>query len=379
MVVHRYFARTWGLCWIITAIIASIATSSAAFSGGGLPFHQGSAFLSHHFDLSTPNLMSVEARRYVERYLFDIRTETEAVLGRTEKFFPDIERGLKEAGLPDALKYLPMVESTLQPEVVSPSGAAGLWQIMPSTARYIGLRVDGVLDERLDTQLSGRAAIRMLRELYAEFGDWSLALAAYNCGPGRMRRAIDKAQSREYSRLRFFLPAQTRAHLSKFVAMAHISQYWQKYGLKPQAELLDPVIRLKEVPAGDYLDFQEVAVQLGISVESLRRLNPGYRFGRFQGTNQYMRTLKVPEHLADKLMLHTGNTKKSGSSLENYRLQRSFFVEGKNRGVGGAIWQMVTFKKEIGEHYFAELQEVLQRDGLVGALDGFFFKYLSNA
>lgn len=253
MLVQCSFSRTWQICWFLTVFISSIATSSVAFSGWDLPLRSGNAFLPHHFDMSTPNRLTLEARRYVERYLVNSRPETEAVLGRAEVFFPEIEAALEEAGLPDALKYLPMVESMLLPEVVSPSGAVGLWQIMPSTARYLGLRVDEKVDERLDPMLSGRAAIRLLQELYLEFGDWSLALAAYNCGPGRMRRAIEKAQSREYGQVRFFLPKQTRAYLSKFVAIAHIARYGQKYGLEPKNDdLRFQVMAPKEAPISVY-------------------------------------------------------------------------------------------------------------------------------
>ena len=267
MVVHRYFASTWWVSWFLTVLMTGIAASSAAFSGWALPLNPGNTLLPHHFDLSTPNRLTLEARMYVERYLVANRPETEVVLGRAEVFFPEIEAVLEEAGLPDALKYVPMVESMLLPEAVSRSGAAGLWQIMPSTARHLGLRVDETADDRFDPVLSGRAAIKLLKALYAEFGDWSLALAAYNCGPGRVRRAIEKADSREYARLRLFLPVQTRAYLSKFVAIAHISGHRQKYGLEPKSDPRFQVVELREIPTSSNLNLQETAVQLDVSTE----------------------------------------------------------------------------------------------------------------
>ena len=375
MVTSLYFSRAWGLRGVLTAIIAGIVISSAAFSGRGMPLHAGSVILSYQFDLSAPNLMSSEARVYVNRYLNEIREETEVVLGRAQVFFPDIETALEEAGLPNGLKYLPMIESTLLPEVVSPSGAAGLWQIMPSTARYLGLRVDKAVDERLDPRLSGKAAIRLLQELYVEFGDWPLALAAYNCGPGRVRRAIEKSGSKDYSRLRIFLPLQTRSYLSKFVAMAHIAEFWQKYGLNPKNDFGIPAIKVKEVSAQDYLDFQEIAVQLGISSAALRRLNPGFRFEDARKGVKSRCKLMVPEHIAYKLEAQPAASRTKRLSGKNNYLLAGITESGDSRSIWAEIWGYLPNTKEISVFSLTGMREALQRDGLSGTFNSILSRY----
>lgn len=310
---------------------------------------------------------------YVERYLVVNRSETEEILGRAEVFFPDIEAALEEADLPDALKYVPVVESLLLPEAISRSGAGGLWQIMPSTGRYMGLRVDGRVDERLDPVLSGRAAIKLLQVLYTEFGDWSLALAAYNCGPGRVRRAIEKAQSREYVRLRLFLPVQTRSYLSKFVAMSHIFVHRQKYGLTAKSEPSFQAMRLKEVPVDGYLDFQEVAVQLGISTEALQRINPHFQFGRAVDS---ARTISVPDHLAFKLTPERPVGEGSaGFSVKNSSLWTSVLFTGKRQGTGITLWRYGMAGNEVAYFFFGGLQKVLHEEGLAEVVDRFWGKY----
>jgi len=150
------------------------------------------------------------------------------LMKRMNRYFPMIERRLKAHGLPDFLKYIPVAESRLSLHVVSPQGAAGLWQMMPNTARSYGLEVSDNQDERLDPERATDAALRFLKDLHEEFDDWALALAAYNCGSGRVRRAIRQADSRAYEDIRAILSKQTRRYIPSLVAAAYLDVYHRK-------------------------------------------------------------------------------------------------------------------------------------------------------
>jgi len=137
-------------------------------------------------------------RQHLDGYLRRGRRETKRMLSRTAMYFPIIEHYLAEYGLPDELKYIPLLESRMWAQAESPVGASGLWQFMPATARHYGLRINDYVDERKNPYRSTGAALRMLKDLHAEFGDWALALAANNCGPGRERRAIRYANCPDF-------------------------------------------------------------------------------------------------------------------------------------------------------------------------------------
>jgi len=138
---------------------------------------------------------------------------------RSENYFTNIETVLCKYDLPMQLKYLAVVESELRPNAVSRVGAKGMWQLMPVTARELGLKVSGKYDERLQTQRSTVAAAKYLRSLYAEFGDWLLTLAAYNSGPGTVYKAIKKSGSRNFWALQSYLPEESRGHVKRFISI----------------------------------------------------------------------------------------------------------------------------------------------------------------
>jgi hypothetical protein len=379
MVVHSKNAGAWSLCWVLVVIIASINTSSAAYSGDCLSVRQHIAFSVHAFDLVAPNLGGIGAGIYVKRYLGEARHETELILGRAEIYFPEIEATLEGHGLPNALKYIPMVESTLLPGVVSPAGAAGLWQIMPATARYLGLRVDGAADERFDPVLSGRAAIAMLQELYAEFGDWVLALAAYNCGPGRMRRAISKAGSKEYAQLSVFLPKQTRSYISKYFAFAHIAHYWQHYKLEPKK---DPVF-LKAVNAAPkeniVVKIQELQEQKDRGPDKLRETAPDFRgssrrtaAGRFTvSSGRRIKGIVSVEQSEPSVEAGVADSAPGVWPLS----EKPLAPVRRSWGVRGLLRKYLLLREEIGQFSLAAFQHTLQHEGAMAILDNFIEKY----
>lgn len=175
--------------------------------------------------------------RYLQRKLTDYlsgRHGTQQMLGRAERYFPIFEEVLCSYDLPEDLKYLSVVESMLIPTARSYRSAAGLWQLMPGTARSLGLRVDGMVDERFDPQISTDAAARMLQELYTRFGDWHLVVAAYNAGPSRVAKAVRYAgRGAAYARVKRYLPRETRNYVAAYVAAAYTLNYYAQHGLTP--------------------------------------------------------------------------------------------------------------------------------------------------
>lgn len=215
-------------------------------------------------------------KRYLRSYTITGRREAEAMLGRSIHFLPLFEYYLKKHQLPDALKYLPILESKLKPSARSKAGAVGLWQFMPSTARRYGLRITKYVDERMDPHKSTEAAIKLLAKLYKKFGDWSLAVAAYNCGPGKVQRAIKMTGCEKFSDIAHLLPKQTRKYVPGLIAAAYIVNNYKEHQLTPKPTSAEPTT-LVMVKLHDRLSFRRIAKVTKISKTWLRIWNPAYR------------------------------------------------------------------------------------------------------
>ncbi len=217
-------------------------------------------------------------RSRIRSYIIEGSRDAEYMLGRTAIYFPVFEHYLRIHNLPEALKYLPLVESTLLPRSVSPAGAAGLWQFVPATARAMGLTVNGKIDERLDTYRATEAAVKMLATLYEEFQDWGLVLAAYNAGPGRVRQAIRASGSRNFWGARAYLPRESQRYVPAFIAAAYLVNYHQEHGLQPAS--IDYDLRNTRVfKVHQQLTISQIADAINVNYLTLRKLNQGYRQG----------------------------------------------------------------------------------------------------
>ena len=183
-------------------------------------------------EVVTPRLDAI-VKSYVNTYTALKRDKTEAMLGRMAMYFPLFERLLTEQNMPTDLKYLSITESALNPKARSRSGAVGLWQFMPTTGREYGLTQNRYVDLRKDPEKSTLAAIKFLKRLYQKYGNWELALAGYNGGPGRVNRAIKRGRSKNYWKIRRYLPRETRNYVSAYISATYIANFYEKHDLVP--------------------------------------------------------------------------------------------------------------------------------------------------
>lgn len=235
-------------------------------------------------------------KRKLTDYLDRGSRSTERMLGRANQYFPVFEYYLEKHGMPESLKYLAIAESMLVPRAVSGASAAGLWQLMPATAREMGLRVDGVIDERLDLYRSTEAAVLMLKRLHEQFGDWHLALAAYNCGPGRVRRAIRAAGGHTYyPRVKRFLPRESQKYVAAYVAAAYTVNYYGDYGLTPASYLLEEDVASLSVYR--QVSLRQIAKSCKLDRQQIYKMNPSFLLGYIPRNTDGHR-LRVP--LEDK-------------------------------------------------------------------------------
>lgn len=216
----------------------------------------------------------------IKRYVTSGYKDAQLMLGRSVHFFPIFEHYLNLNQLPVELKYLPMVESTLRPYVKSNAGAAGLWQFIPSTARQYRLNINEYIDERHDPYKSTEAATNMLDNLYQQFGDWQLVLAAYNCGPGRVAKAIRLAGGcKDFWSIKDYLPKETQDYIPRYVAAAYIANFYRYHGLKPVLPHYLPAPETRTFKVHDYITFRDITYVSGISRSVIEYLNPGYLKG----------------------------------------------------------------------------------------------------
>jgi membrane-bound lytic murein transglycosylase D len=189
-------------------------------------------------------------------------------------YFPLYEKYLQKYGLPDELKYLSLIESGLENKAISNKGAGGLWQFMPYTARGdFGMRVDQYIDERFDAERATEAACQYLKRLYRTFGDWHLALAAYNTGPSNVKRAMRRCGgANDFWGIYACLPAQTKAYVPQFIAMTYMMNYHWDHAIQPENWVID--IPKDSILVSGYLNLATLTRLTGFSLDTLQRLNP---------------------------------------------------------------------------------------------------------
>ncbi len=216
-------------------------------------------------------------KNFIVMYSERKRQLVENMLGMSLYYMPIFEEALERYGLPLELRYLPVIESALNPAAVSRAGAAGLWQFMPGTATQMGLELNSLVDMRRDPIASSDAAARYLKQLYGIFGDWSLAIASYNCGPGNVAKAIRRAGGgkKDFWEIYPFLPAETRGYVPAFIAANYVMNNYDKHNISPA--LARKPILTDTVHISRRIHFRQISDVLAIPMDELRALNPQFR------------------------------------------------------------------------------------------------------
>ena len=263
-------------------------------------------------------------QKFIDRYAGRLRYSVSYMLGAMNFYMPVFEEALEAYQLPLELKYLPIIESALNPKAVSRVGATGLWQFMPATGKQYGLELNSLVDERRDPVKSSYAAARYLKALYKVFGDWNLVIAAYNCGPENINKAIRRARAakgksqegdvltpadKDYWHIYPYLPAETRGYVPAFIAANYIMTYYCDHNICPMTTRLpaqtDTIVVRRNV------HLEQVAAVLGLDIDMLRSLNPEYRRDIVPGLTKPS-VIRLP--LAD-----TGRFIDNEDSIYNYR------------------------------------------------------------
>lgn len=239
-------------------------------------------------------------QKFIDRYSGKLRRSVSFMLGASNFYMPIFEEALEAYNLPLELKYLPVIESALNPKAVSRVGATGLWQFMLPTGKRYGLEVNSLVDERRDPVKASWAAAHYLSDLYKIFDDWSLVIAAYNCGPSKVNQAIHRAKgSADYWNIYPYLPKETRGYVPAFIAANYIMNYYCDHNICPmQADLpgkTDTVVVSRDV------HFEQVAKVLGMEIGQIQQLNPQYRRNIVNGSTRPM-ALRLPATLVGKFI-----------------------------------------------------------------------------
>lgn len=239
-------------------------------------------------------------RACIDRYITRSRSLVSYMLGLSEFYMPIIEEEIDKQGVPKELRYLPIIESALNPTAVSPASAKGLWQFIFPTGKLYGLKSNNFVDERFDPVKSTKAAVHYLRDLYSFFNSWELAIAAYNCGPGNVKKAILRSGGKtSFWEIYDWLPRETRGYLPAFIAANYVMTYHKEHGICP----MEPKIQVATdtVHISRNLHFNQIADICGADIEAIRALNPQYLKDIIPGENESY-VLRLPNELVTSFL-----------------------------------------------------------------------------
>ncbi len=242
-------------------------------------------------------------RNHIHVYTIRQRDKFAAVLALKDYYFPMIEDVFDSYGLPAELKYMAVIESALNPNAVSRMGATGLWQFMYSTGRMYGLTINSIVDERRDPLKATHAAARYLKDLYKIYDDWILVIAAYNCGPGNVNKAIRRSgNKKDYWDIYYRLPRETRGYIPQYVAAAYAITYYPEHNIQPMQ--LNIPVAVDTIMISKDIHLTQISEVMRIPMGELKALNPQYRTGLVPGSSK-PQILTLPlNHLGDFIDLN---------------------------------------------------------------------------
>lgn len=256
---------------------------------------------------------------FVDYFSVRNRAYTRDIIRRKELFFPTFSEKLKEHNLPDELKYLSIVESGLRPNAISSANAVGLWQFISSTGKMYGLSNGWYVDERMDPYEATDAACRHLKDLYRMFGSWELALAAYNCGPGNVRKAIRRSgYKKEFWEIYRYLPRETRSYVPQFVAITYLFNHLEEHNFLETPEEFAP--EWDTIMISQYFHLETFGNQLNTCVDDLLKLNPQIKRGALpEGTRNF--ALRIPADLKSEVVEKRSHLYDTASKVGKAHLQ----------------------------------------------------------
>lgn len=318
-------------------------------------------------------------RQYIDRYTGRNRNMVSYMLGAANYYMPIFEEALDYYGLPLELKYLPIIESALNPVAVSRAGAKGLWQFMFNTGKLYGLNQTSLIDERLDPMKSAYAAARYLRDLYATFGDWSLAISAYNCGPGGIKKAILRSSGKtDFWEIYPYLPKETRGYLPSFIAACYVMTYYGEHNICPMQPRLS--LSTDTLVIAKNLHFEQISALCNIGTDEIKALNPQYIRQVIPGNSQPC-ILKLPNSAVsafiaagDSIYRYHADTffpKSAASSLTNEELvslskaKQSAKAKAKARGTSHKVARGESLGT-IAKKYHTTVARLKQINGIKG-------------
>ena len=230
-------------------------------------------------DMSFRVKVTPVVQRKIHNYVTSGREKTNIILQSMAMYKPIFDKFIEEKNLPKELAYLPVVESAVDPHAKSHAGAVGLWQFMAPTARSKGLAINGLVDERIDPIKSTEKALDYLQELHHMFGDWTLALAAYNCGPGRIQTILrSNKHAKDVWDILPYLPKETQEYVPSLIAATYVANYYDKFNLRPNP-LHTNEFYTTTLIVFDNLNLKEVSNTLGMKYSLIKKLNPSYKTG----------------------------------------------------------------------------------------------------
>lgn len=312
-------------------------------------------------------------RKYILAYTTTHRGITRRMLGESKYYFPMIERELERQGLPLELKFLCVVESALNPTAVSRMGATGLWQFMLNTGRHYGLEISSMVDQRRNPEAATRAACAYLKELYKIYGDWTLAIASYNCGPGNVNKALQRAgaNAKTYWDIYNYLPRETRNYIPAFVALNYAYTYAGEHNIRanaPTVPLVTDTIQIKQ-----NMHLEQVASTLNIPMELLRMLNPEYKLDIIPAAVKPY-PLTLPQQEVCRFIANEKDIYAKDSVYMNNHLRKDGVLSDPKTWANTPLPEVKTYKVKsgdtlgaIGKKYGVSVNQLLKWNKLVSA------------
>lgn len=248
-------------------------------------------------DTDMPFELNERIFAFINYFTVRNREYTRMVLQRQDIYFPMFEQTLAEHDMPDDVKFLSIIESGLNPRAKSRVGAMGLWQFMPATGKMYSLNINRDIDDRMDPELSTDAAAKYIKSLYRMFGDWEMALAAYNCGPGNVRKAIRRSGGKKtFWEVYNYLPRETRSYVPQFQAMMYVLRHTEDHNFVLEQPTYP--IAYEKIKFNQELDLEQLANLTGICIDDLEHLNPSIQNRQIPYSNMHM-AVRVPKSKSD--------------------------------------------------------------------------------